>query len=174
MASLQETRDELRTKTLEAFNSEYKELIEVWRGLETKAQGNIAVAGIFIAGSLAYIQKLDPNLLRHEKVFLGIAIGCLIASVLFAIATLTTQTVESPPLGLFVDHYSNDLLKIDSKTDLASHLNTFFSEHATLWRKVLAEIQTLNESKANHLWHAQIFLIVAMLSVASLSVSKLL
>ncbi|MDQ3474098.1 MAG: hypothetical protein M3447_10210 [Acidobacteriota bacterium] len=60
-----EIRETWRKATLDAFLDEYREQTETWRSLETKAQGNIAVAGIFVAGSLAYITKSDLILQHH-------------------------------------------------------------------------------------------------------------
>jgi hypothetical protein len=99
MTALQGIGATLRDATLVAYLEEYKELTETWRSLESKAQGNIAVAGIFIAGSLAYLEKLSPQLQRHEQVFLLIAIACLIVSVILAILALKTQTITPPTAG---------------------------------------------------------------------------
>lgn len=85
MATFEETRESLRKVTLDAYRDEYNQDTETWRSLETKAQGNIAVAGIFIAGSLAYLTKSDLRLEHHEEIFLLIAIVCLIVSVILSI-----------------------------------------------------------------------------------------
>jgi hypothetical protein len=174
LASLGEIRQSLRNATLEAYLAEYKELSETWRSLETKAQGNIAVAGIFIAGSLAYLEKLNPQLRTNEEVFLLIAIGCLIISVILSILVLKTQTITPPPLGSFVDHFTTDLLRLNILASLQTYRSTFFADHVDQWRTVLSEIRESNELKAERLWGAQQFLIAAILAVAALSLSKLI
>ncbi len=174
MTALQGIGATLRDATLVAYLEEYKELTETWRSLESKAQGNIAVAGIFIAGSLAYLEKLSPQLQRHEQVFLLIAIACLIVSVILAILALKTQTITPPPLGSFVAYYSTKLVKIETEATLQTYLESFFAEHVSLWGVVIGQVKESNDSKAQYLWSAQRWLIAAIFAVAALSLSKLI
>ncbi len=174
MPDIKDLHTILRTSTLEAYRDEYKEHSETWRSLETKAQGNIAVAGIFIAGSLAYLTKQDLHLRCHEAGCLLVALVCLIVSVILSILTLKTRTITPPPLGSFVDHYTTHLVKIVVEPVLQTRLPSFFSDQVREWRKVIGEVRESNEAKARYLWIAQRFLIAAILGVAALSLSKLI
>lgn len=174
MADLQLIRESLRSATLAAYLEEYKEQTETLRSLESKAQGSIAVAGIFIAGTLAYLEKLNPNLQQHERVLILIALVCLIVSVVLAILALRARTIDAPPLGSFVAHYSILLVKIDSEQRLRPYQESFFTEHVSRWVDVMNQIREANASKAKYLRSAQQWLIAAILSVAALSLSKVL
>ena len=173
MATSQETRETWRKTTLDAFRDEYREHSEIWRSLENKAQGNIAVAGIFVAGSLAYLTKSDVKLYPHEVIFLLAAVVCLIVSVVLSILTIKTQEITPPPLGSFVNHFTRVLLGMDPIC-FKGFLATFYADHANQWIKVIAELRESNETKAQLLWRAQEFLIAAILAVAALSLSKLI
>ena len=175
LTALKTIQEGLRNATLAAYVEEYKEQIETWHNLESKAQGNIAVAGIFIAGSLAFLEKLGgQQLQQHEKFFLLAAIGCLIVSVILAIFTLKTQTITAPPLGSFVSHYTRRLVKIDAEANLQDYLKSFFSEHVSCWEAVMDQVREANAFKAQYLWAAQRWLIASILAVAALSLSRLL
>jgi hypothetical protein len=169
----QEIRETWRKATLDAFRDEYREHSEIWRSLESKAQGNVAVAGIFVAGSLAYLTKSDLKLHQHEVIFLLAAVVCLIVSVLLSILTIKTQEITPPPLGSFVNHFVRVLLPMDPAC-FKGFLETFYADHANQWTKVIAELRESNETKAHLLWRAQEFLIAAILAVAALSLSKLI
>ena len=173
MPTVAEIHDSLREATLDAYRDEYGEYSETWRTLETKAQGNIAVAGIFIAGSLAYLTKTDLNLAQHEQVFLLAAIICLIVSVVLSIIVLRSEEVTPPPLGSFVSHFSSVLLTKTNQTELETYVVTFFNDHAKQWEQVISEIRDGNDTKALFLWRAQLLLIIAIFAVAALSLSKL-
>jgi amino acid transporter len=175
LTNLKTIQESLRNATLAAYVEEYKEQTETWHNLESKAQGNIAVAGIFIAGSLAFLEKLGAQQLQqYEKVFLVIAIVCLIISVILAIFTLKTQTIDAPPLGSFVGHYTTRLLKLDAEAKLLVYLESFFNEHVSQWKVVMDQMREANAFKARYLWAAQRWLIAAILAVAALSLSRLL
>src|SRR4028119_24929 len=100
---------ELRKQAITNSYDEYKELIATWRNLDTKAQGNITIAGIFIAGAFGYISKVDGQPALYEKLFFGLTIVLLITSVILAILVLRIRPVCSPPLGTFVTKYVTDI-----------------------------------------------------------------
>jgi hypothetical protein len=52
-----EPREVLLRDALDAYQKEYRELIDKWRNLEGKAQGVVTVSGIFLAGMFAFIRN---------------------------------------------------------------------------------------------------------------------
>jgi hypothetical protein len=111
IASAGKVKETLLKLVIESYRDGYKELADAWRNLETKAQGNIAISGIFIGGVFAYIQKVDPQLQQNEKVLLGLAAFFLVVSVIFSVISLKIRTVPAPPLGGFVDKLVTDLIE---------------------------------------------------------------
>lgn len=171
MATISETKETLRKAVLDSYRDEYKEYADNWRNLETKAQGNVAVAGIFIAGVFAFITKTDSALNEIEKFFFFLAIGFLVSSVIFSIFVLRTRSVPVPPLGSFMDYTVKRLLVVDN-ADFHERLQRFGSDHFNTWRKVMAETEKAIRLKADRLWIAQILLMGAILTVAILTFIK--
>lgn len=174
MATVPEIHESIRKATLDAYLEEYKQLKETWRSIETKAQGSIAVAGIFIAGALAFLTKMDAHLRCHEKILMFVGLSCLIFSVILAILALRTKTTKVPPLGGFAGGYGIELVKVNNEADLQIHLGAFFRDGVSRWRDVITEVSESNEEKANTLLCSQLFLIFAIVAVAVLSLLKLI
>ena len=174
MSTVPEIHERMRKATLDAYLEEYKQLKETWRSIETKAQGSIAVAGIFIAGGLAFLTKLEAHLGRADKALLFIGLTCLIGSVILSILVLRTKVANVPPLGSIVGAYALGMLRLKSVDDLEVHTGAFFRDVVTGWRNIIGEVTAANASKARTLWVAQLFLILAILVVAVLSLIKLI
>ena len=64
--------------------SEYDELIDAWKQIDTKAQGATAIAGIFLAAAFAYARAPTTPLVAVEKWGLGLVVCCLVAAIGFA------------------------------------------------------------------------------------------
>lgn len=168
-----EIRESLQKAVLESYRDEYKELSEAWRNLESKAQGSVAIAGIFIGGAFAYIREIGSEAGRLEKVFLGASIICLIISVTFAVLALTVRKVAAPPIGEYVDGLVQDLLRLENDDDLVHRLPRFTGDQIDSWREVTTDAKQRTRSKANCLSGSHVFLVLAILAIALLSISKL-
>lgn len=173
MASTAEIKESFRQAVLDAYLIEYKELSETGRGLESKAQGSIAVAGIFIAAAFAYIRDITPIALSPEKILLGLAILLLVLSVILSILALRVRKVTAPPLGEFTHYYIKDLLQVTDEAAFQEYLPVVFNDHATRWLNIKQETYKLNQIKARYLWSAQLFLMASILTVALLTLIKL-
>jgi hypothetical protein len=165
-------REFLRKTLLDSYKDEYKELAEVWRGLETKAQGNIAIAGIFIAGVFVFLREINPHTLWVEKLILGIAVILFVISVFFSIFVLQVRQVPLPPMGSFADHMFVDLLRFNDD-ELRQRIGFFINDQAKAWKEVKQGILTTNETKAANLWLGQQFLLFAIAAIAVLIVFRI-
>ena len=163
---------ELREKALAASYDEYKELTGAWRNLDAKAQGNVTVAGIFIAGVFTYLTAF-PNLGVFEAVVLTATILFLVACVIFSV--LVFRVGEMPPhyLGDFMREMVGDL---QEKTDgeFPEYLLRFYTAHARGWDKSSKQLIKKNKHKGKRLWQAEVCLLIAILSAAVLVVFKLI
>src|ERR1043165_7035429 len=91
--TISEAKESLKRTVLDSCYDEYKEYVANRRSLETKAQGNVGIAGIFIAGVFAFITKSDFPRNEVERIILLTALGFLVSSVVFSILVLQARTV---------------------------------------------------------------------------------
>jgi hypothetical protein len=174
IAAASKIKETLLKLVIESYRDGYKELADAWRNLETKAQGNIAISGIFIGGVFAYIQKVDPQLQQNEKVLLGLAAFFLVVSVIFSVISLKVRTVPAPPLGGFVDKLVTDLLECaEDDGDLITRIPALCYDQISGWRDVEINVIESIRLKARNLKGAQIFLTVAILTVGLLTLLKI-
>jgi len=54
-------REKAAAEIIAAYESEFDRLEDTWKGLETKAQGTITVAGVFIGFVLAFAKDLSTT-----------------------------------------------------------------------------------------------------------------
>jgi hypothetical protein len=172
LSTISQAKDSLRKLVLEAYRDEHKEYVANWRNLETKAQGTVAVAGIFIAGVFAFLTKSDASITQYENFLLLMAVGFLVSSVISSVLVLKTRKFPQPPLGAFVDHSVKYLLPVDDST-FFERLERFNVEYPETWRVVIKETEKIVRLKADRLWIAQILLVFAISSVALATVIKL-
>ncbi len=171
MPTISEKKESLKQTVLDSYREEYKDYADNWRNLETKAQGNIAVAGIFIAGVFAFLTKGNYTPNEYDRFLLLLSIGFLVASIVASIFVLQTRTVKVPPLGSFVDYQIKRILKVDD-ADFHERVRRFGLEHFNKWREVMDAMDKTVQSKADRLWIAQILLMAAILSIALLTFIK--
>jgi hypothetical protein len=167
-----DSRDKLREKALTASYDEYKELSAAWRNLDTKAQGNITVAGIFIAGAFAYLTKFtQPGIV--EAGILSFAILFLVACVVLSVLVLQVREVPPHYLGGFMRDMVSDL---EGKTDkeFREYLPAFYTLHARKWNESSEKLINANKGKGKRLWQSQVFLLAAIFTAALLVLFKLI
>lgn len=173
LPTITETKEHLRKSTIDAYYDEYKEYANYWRNLEAKSQGNVAVAGIFIAAAFTVITKTEPQLSEVERLLLLLSVGFLFMSVIFSILVLRIRRIPAPPLGSFADYTVKRLLEADD-AEFHERLRRFRNDHVNKWRSVMARTAKAVQLKADRLWVAQVLLILAVLMVAALAAVKII
>jgi hypothetical protein len=166
-------REELRALWLSALTEQYKEASETWKALETKAQGAITVAGIFLAAVFAFVREAGSIDLL-PRVLLGVTALLLVASVAIALLSLEIRPVVPPPLGDFVDPGVTDLVKLPNDKLTEEVLATFMVERATKWKEANKSVATENATKARQVWWSQILLGSATVPVAVITITALI
>lgn len=164
-------RDELREKALAASSDDYKELTGTWRYLDTKAQVNIAIAGVFIAAAFTYLTRLTPAGLA-EVLLLFLTVLSLVVCVFISVLALRVQDAPSPVLGDFLRRQVADL-EGKSDEEFRASLPSFYKERADLWNRPTEQLSATLRRQGSLLWGAQVFLVVAILSAAILVIFKL-
>lgn len=171
-APADDERAGLREKALTASYDEYKELVAAWRNLDTKAQGNATVAGIFIAAAFTYLTKFTLDG-RVEAGILLLALLCLVGCVLLSLGVLRVRNVPPHYLGGFMRRTVANL-KGKTDEDFRGYLPLFYEEHADLWHDSSQKFAAANRRKGKLLWAAQVSLIAAILSAALLVALRIL
>jgi ABC-type multidrug transport system fused ATPase/permease subunit len=172
ISDLKNAQEWVRKIVLEAFKEEYKEIGESWKSIETKAQGNIAIAGIFIAGAFGFLKDILPQMDYVEKWAFVLIIGFLVVSVLLSIISLQVRTVPEPPLGKKLNPIGKDLIDNLVEATYKEQLGRFINEYIILWQDYVTQAKKKYSCKSKYLVVAQWFVLVAVIVIALLIVSR--
>jgi hypothetical protein len=166
-------RESFRQAALDAYREEYKELSEVWKGLETKAQGTITIGGIFIAASFTFAKDLSATRLDYYgNLLLGAAIFLLIPSVLLAVLALKTREVSTPPSGEIIEDMVKDLKEVPD-ADLPDRKRRFIYDQGLLWQTTITTTKQAIEDKEQWLHLSQGLLLIAIVIAGALTLKLL-
>jgi Flp pilus assembly protein TadB len=157
---------------LDSYREEYRELWETWRRVDSKAQGTVAIAGIFLAAVFAFVQTLSVTT-PVESALLVIAVALLVLAVLISVLVLRVREVPMAPLGDTLDQLVQDLIHGHDRPGSAEVVG-FLRDQTPLWSEANDELHTLGLKKANQLATAQLLLLIAALAVATLTVLRIL
>lgn len=171
--ALVQARESLLKTVVESYREEYKEIIDNWHRLEGKAQGSVAISGIFIAGVFAYLRDNIALMPCYQKILLGAGIICLLISVSFSILALRIRQLPAPPMGEYLDRLVCDLLEV-TDSSLLERLPLFVQDQITGWRNVRKGLVDANLRKAKNIWIGQILLVISILIVGILALSKMM
>lgn len=167
-------KEALRACVLTSYQEAYKERTDNWKSLETKAQGSITIAGIFIAGAFAYIDKGAANMAMPQQLLVVLAVASLVASVLLAVYALKIQEILPPPYGEFVKANVQCFLEICDEAEFKERIEYFDYDMIAQWERVLSIIDEQIRKKVDCLFNAQAALVFAVVVVAILAISRVL
>jgi hypothetical protein len=168
-----EIRRQLADLWLSASGEQYKELAETWKALETKAQGAITVAGIFLAATFAFAREA-ASLDTISKLLVGVTAILLVASVTVALLSLEIRQVLAPPMADFVEGGTRDLMKLQDAQLTEDLVARFVVDRANEWKQVNGTLAKENHKKAKQVWISQLLLGAATVPVAVVTVMVLL
>lgn len=173
MAETLDPRGTLFKAALDAYKDEYGELYQTWRNIEAKAQGNVAIAGIFLAGLFAFLRDIAPETFWWQKALLVTA-GCALGiSVLLAALVLKVRTRLSPQVGRNIEALVRDLTRLSDESDLIGRLPAFASDQMEVWRSTVSQLEDIVQGKAKNLRCAQIFLALGVVAIVILVLAKI-
>ncbi len=163
---------ELVRESLAAQKEEYQELSETWRQLETKAQGTIAVSGVFLAAAFAFVRQLTASASIFERVLLIVGIALLVLSVSLSIWALRIRRVPKAPIGDAIDRLVSNLEQRGEQIS-QDRLANLVHEQTRMWRRTNESVQVANNGKAKRVFAAQCLLLSAILVVAVVTIVKI-
>jgi hypothetical protein len=142
---------------LDAYRAEYAELYQVWRNLDTKAQGATAIAGIFVAGAFAFAEDFARSNSIAQKAVIGVFGFALGLSVLLSLSVLSVKTRWSAHVGRNIERLATDLLDLED-CELSPRLARFLGDQAMVWRMAVTSLRGSVASKSILLKRSQFFL----------------
>jgi hypothetical protein len=161
-------------EVLEGFKSAYDDSRDNWKTLDTKAQGVVAIAGIFIAGIVSLLKDLPPGEMELPHLLLAFASIDSVGAVLCAAAALRIRPSTLPPAGKGTRDLAVGLLSPDHVPLLAELEMRFVQEQSDGWETSVKSVQGGNDKKANLLAGSQILLLGVVVPVLIVLLDKLL
>ena len=175
---LQAAKEKLNTlydNVITAYQDEYKDINETWRSIETKAQGAVAIAGIFAAGAFAFTRELMANASPLQKWMHVLTMVFLISSVVLAVCSLFVRRASTAPFGRSMENLVRDLVVNDiPEAELPVRLSNFQKQHSARWQSTNEELFWANRRKGVFLLIAQSFLVLAIVTVGALTITIVL
>jgi hypothetical protein len=160
-------RISLLKESLEASKAEHANRLRDFTDLDTKAQSTTAIAGIFLAGSLAFYNgDALSTLIGFSRlpgmILLGVAVSMLVVSVVFSIRTMTIReiaAVDSVNANKAVD----DLLRWPE--DWSEGHERYLRDQIKDWQRANSDLSAKNDDKAKTVSKGQACLSLAVILV---------
>ena len=166
-------RETLLHDLLQTFIDEYREISEVWRDLDKKANNTATISGIFIAGILAFIRGITIEVdMLEEQILLTVTIVLLAASIVFSLLCIFVRKASSAPSGNGLASMIRTLLKPNTSIK-QDELMCYYNDSSKMWEKANKDIKDKNHKKANSLFYAQVLLLLAIASAAIFTFLKI-
>lgn len=167
--SEQEIRSSMLADVLASYEAEYEQLLDRWKSLETKAQGTVAIAGIFLGGIFTFIRDLRADSPAIERwLLIGVAL-LLTTGILASVLALRVREVEYPVRASDLDELARDMIGL-SIAEIEERTPRIYGERFGAWSGVTESVRTTVEEKARRLRLAQNCLLAATFLMLGLSV----
>lgn len=151
-----------RERVLLTYREEYKELSDIWRSLDTKAQGTVTMSGAFIALAFGFLR--DSNFHGIQLLLLIFSLVFLILCVLFSVISLLVRSIISPPYGSVNDRAAVDILR-DVEVEGTDPLCLLYDNEIHTWRDCITAISVANQRKSLFLKISQILFAITLLMI---------
>lgn len=145
--------------------NEYRALEDSWKSIEQKAQGTVAIVGIFMATATTAIFKID--LLDHgARVVLFFAVVLLVAAALIAIATLFVRSFATLEGLEYVVGWAKDVYGATDDGPDRVAIREFVEHRIKGWKRANSALHKEIERKARLLQWAQYLLFAGIVLLA--------
>ena len=137
---------------------EYEDLSDTWRDIERKAQGGVAIVGIFLIGGLTYLRFFGPeNPFALGVIFSSMAI--LVVSALFAVSALLVDEVKT------VQSSGEVREDFDAGSDEAN-LEEALRQYLDRWGIVNEDLSAKNDKKSARVLYSQYGLLAGIIGIS--------
>ncbi len=163
---------------LAGFRDEASRLTALWRDLDSKAQGVVAIGGIFIAATFAYVRDVPASFSLLARFALAVALALLVAAVICAILAARVRQVVSGVSGKSLFQMTSETIQAASRDgDMDARELNLLRDQCRLWQATTDSLTTRCGKKADLVLSAQVLVglaaaIVALLVVIRISTSS--
>lgn len=158
---------------LDARREEYKDLSELWRHLDTKAQSTVPLVGILMAAFVGFVTKKGGPVCVADRVLsVGEVLLLTATAVLFVVSLTLRESIGAPFLGV-LQSMIDDVLKL-SPDERAKRMDDLAREELDAWEKCNDSVRLVTEKKSKWLYRGQISICVAILWLAVFAVIQVL
>ena len=168
------TRTELLKAVLEGYQEEHKDLVETWKTVESKAQGTVAVAGVFLAACFAWAREADQIKDEWQLVGLVVAVILLVGSVVAALASLKIKDLPRGILGDGLSKLVIDFLSLSDANELGEREEVLYRDSIRLWSENNQSMRSTINRKATCLARSQLLAVSAAVVVACVTCKALM
>ena len=154
---------------VEAYRAEFSRAEETWRAIETKAQGTVAVAGIFAGFALNFAKDLPTSATAPARWLTVSAVSVLALSIGCAAGSLMVRSLDDPPSGGFHEELRDALWDQPSYARW-EYVAPLRRNVILAWQQANASRGTANARKARLVRVSQGFLLSAIVVAAVLAV----
>lgn len=126
-------RRDLSKMVLHAYETEYADKTSLWEQIERKAQGTLVIAGIMLAGGLAFVSQLGASVGSLQTfLFVGVVVT-LLFGIWQCVKALKVTSIEVPPKADDIRHLADDALRFPEKSKLPDLVNGLRYGLLDLW-----------------------------------------
>jgi hypothetical protein len=152
----------------ESYHEQHKDELALWSSLESKAQGLVTIASIFLSAVLAF-QKDRPPGGGVGKAGVIIAVVAAVVVITLAAYSMRIRRLKSPPIGLDLETHVTDLIDI-APGEIAERESNLLRGRIKRWRSAVESIRDVNHSKTELLKKAFVALGVGIVTASILVV----
>ncbi len=159
---------------LDGYKDAYDQARDDWKSLDTKAQGTVAIAGIFISGIISIFRQLSSDVLDFNHLLLGFSILNSGVAVALAAATLWIRRSRIPPAGVEARSLADRAIGSGQPVHPLETERAFVQEQITGWDASVQSIRAEYTKKASRLLYSQILLLAVVAPVVIVLLKVLL
>jgi len=158
----------LLESTLKVYEAEYRDMVESWRLIETKAQGSIAVANIFIAAAFGFARDITIATNWQTRLALDSALSLLVVAIGLGLGALFVRRVRSPLAGRQILQMVDDFLRVVTPQDRTIRYANLLRDQIGAWDSSLETFRRANRFKGYCVAAAQVVLLAVGALVAGM------
>ncbi len=170
----QSSKQWLAEQLFEALRFGHKDNEEWLRGLDTKAQGSVAICGVLLAGSLAFTHKLEPASPAIERLLIGLGIGGLLVAVALSVLALLVREVDRPPDAASIRDEIFAIFDNMTADDAKGRSINFLMDQANPWLAAIQSGTEVASRKAAFIRWSQVLLLGAVIAVTLVILSRVI
>lgn len=164
--NLEKYSEDLLERVLRRYEGEYLELTNVWKNLESKAQGNVAISGLLISVSGFFMNGFEIGFLAYARNIIAISIIFLAISVACSIFVLIVQPGMNIPSGEGYEKMARAILNLEEE-ELKMRKFNFLMDECSLWKSAIDSRRKTCVRKAKCLRISQCLLLLSLMLLSS-------